>query len=191
MDAIGVGREDVLSWSELYCCLLVQILFIMVKLVLISEFLWLLYVVIFMAAGSENAFIFSRLHNYNFPSLRCMWFWGSVVAFFPVYDRYCMGETNTAAAVNTINLCLTSRNKRDMLFHWCFTFCFEIVQWNMCSYRNSGSFLQAYRSNRAKISGWQLLLFAVPVMGQQVMDFMAYLELLMVDIFSLFWKWVL
>lgn len=39
MDAIGVGREDVSSWSELYCCLLVQILFIMVKLVLISEFL--------------------------------------------------------------------------------------------------------------------------------------------------------
>lgn len=55
-----------------------------------------------MAAGSENAFIFSRLHNYNSPSLGCMWFWGSVVAFFSVYGRYCMGEANTAGAVNTI-----------------------------------------------------------------------------------------
>ena len=92
------------TWAVfLVFCLLVQILLIMVKLVLISESLWLLHLVIFMAAGSENAFVFSRLHGQNFPSLRCMWFWGLVVASFSTRSRYCLGGTATAAAVNTTN----------------------------------------------------------------------------------------
>lgn len=59
-------KENVLKWSELCFWLLAQTLLIMVKLVLISESLWFLYLDAYMAAGSEDAVIFRRLHNYSF-----------------------------------------------------------------------------------------------------------------------------